>query len=85
MLTPLELDIMKAVWKQPPVTVRDVQAEIRPRAESRLHDGHDDHGSPVPEGLLDTSTPGTYAFIFARDRLRRSPGQSCEDSDQQLF
>ena len=30
MLTPLELDIMKAVWKHPPVTVRDVQAEIRP-------------------------------------------------------
>jgi BlaI family transcriptional regulator, penicillinase repressor len=30
MLTPLELDIMKAVWKHPPVTVRDVQGEIRP-------------------------------------------------------
>ena len=30
MLTPLELDIMKAVWKRPPITVRDVQAEIRP-------------------------------------------------------
>src|SRR5881392_976018 len=30
MLTPLELDIMKAVWKHPPVTVRDVQDEIRP-------------------------------------------------------
>jgi predicted transcriptional regulator len=30
MLTPLELDIMKAVWKNPPVAVRDVQAEIRP-------------------------------------------------------
>jgi predicted transcriptional regulator len=30
MLTPLELDIMKAVWSHPPVTVRDVQAEIRP-------------------------------------------------------
>src|SRR4026207_1999488 len=30
MLTPLELDIMKAVWKHPPVPVRDVQAEIRP-------------------------------------------------------
>ena len=30
MLTPLELDIMKAVWRRPPVTVRDVQAMIRP-------------------------------------------------------
>jgi BlaI family transcriptional regulator, penicillinase repressor len=30
MLTPLELDIMKAVWRHPPVTVRDVQAQIRP-------------------------------------------------------
>src|SRR5262245_24312652 len=30
MLTALELDIMKAVWRQPPITVRDVQAEIRP-------------------------------------------------------
>src|SRR4051812_13801413 len=30
MLTPLELDIMKAVWTNPPVTVRDVQATIRP-------------------------------------------------------
>ena len=30
MLTPLELDIMKAVWRNPPVTVRDVQETIRP-------------------------------------------------------
>jgi predicted transcriptional regulator len=30
MLTPLELDIMKAVWRKPPVTVRDVQETIRP-------------------------------------------------------
>src|SRR5215470_17284181 len=30
MLTPLELDIMKAVWTTPPITVRDVQAAIRP-------------------------------------------------------
>ena len=30
MLTPLELDIMKAVWRQPPITVRDVQESIRP-------------------------------------------------------
>ncbi len=30
MLTPLELDIMKAVWDKPPVTVKDVQAAIRP-------------------------------------------------------
>ena len=30
MLTPLELDIMKAVWRKPPATVRDVQEEIRP-------------------------------------------------------
>ena len=29
MLTPLELDIMKAVWRRPPITVRDVQAAIR--------------------------------------------------------
>jgi predicted transcriptional regulator len=29
-LTPLELDIMKAVWQDPPVTVRDVQERIRP-------------------------------------------------------
>ena len=30
MLTPLELDIMKAVWRHPPITVRDVQESIRP-------------------------------------------------------
>jgi predicted transcriptional regulator len=30
MLTPLELDIMKAVWRRPPITVRDVQDAIRP-------------------------------------------------------
>ncbi len=30
MLTPLELDIMKAVWRMAPVTVKDVQAAIRP-------------------------------------------------------
>src|SRR5947207_15077652 len=30
MLTPLELDIMEAVWTSPPITVRDVQAAIRP-------------------------------------------------------
>ena len=30
MLTPLELDIMKAVWRKPPVAVRDVQEAIRP-------------------------------------------------------
>jgi len=30
MLTPLELDIMKAVWTTPQITVRDVQAAIRP-------------------------------------------------------
>jgi predicted transcriptional regulator len=30
MLTPLELDIMKAVWRRPPITVRDVQASIQP-------------------------------------------------------
>ena len=30
MLTPLELDIMKAVWRKPPITVRDVQESIRP-------------------------------------------------------
>ena len=30
MLTPLELDIMKAVWRQSPITVREVQAAIRP-------------------------------------------------------
>jgi len=30
MLTPLELDIMKAVWRQPPITVRAVQDDIRP-------------------------------------------------------
>src|SRR6476469_7147548 len=30
MLTPLELDIMKAVWIRPPISVRDVQAAIRP-------------------------------------------------------
>jgi predicted transcriptional regulator len=30
MLTPLELDIMKAVWRRPPITVRAVQAAIRP-------------------------------------------------------
>ena len=31
MLTPLELDIMKAVWQKPPITVKDVQAAIRPQ------------------------------------------------------
>jgi predicted transcriptional regulator len=30
MLTPLELDVMKAVWRRAPITVRDVQASIRP-------------------------------------------------------
>ena len=30
MLTPLELDIMKAVWHRPPATVREVQEAIRP-------------------------------------------------------
>ena len=30
MLTPLELDIMKAVWRRPPITVREVQDAIRP-------------------------------------------------------
>jgi predicted transcriptional regulator len=31
MLTPLELDIMKAVWNHPSATVKDVQIAIRPR------------------------------------------------------
>jgi predicted transcriptional regulator len=31
MLTPLELDIMKAVWQRPSATVRDVQAALQPR------------------------------------------------------
>ena len=30
MLTPLELDIMKAIWDRSPITVRNVQALIRP-------------------------------------------------------
>jgi len=30
MLTPLELDIMKASWRRPPTTVREVQQAIRP-------------------------------------------------------
>src|SRR5919109_439961 len=30
MLTPLELDIMKAVWSRSPITVRSVQEAIRP-------------------------------------------------------
>ena len=30
MLTPLELDIMKAVWNSSPITVRSVQEAIRP-------------------------------------------------------
>jgi len=30
MLTPLELDIMKAVWRRTPITVREVQEAIRP-------------------------------------------------------
>lgn len=30
MLTPLEFDIMKAVWRSSPITVRDVQDSIRP-------------------------------------------------------
>ncbi len=31
MLTPLELDIMKAIWEKPPITVKHVQAAIRPK------------------------------------------------------
>lgn len=31
MLTPLELDIMKAVWQRYPITVKDVQIAILPR------------------------------------------------------
>jgi predicted transcriptional regulator len=31
MLTPLELDIMKAVWNKAPTSVKDVQAAIRPQ------------------------------------------------------
>jgi predicted transcriptional regulator len=31
MLTPLELDIMKAVWSNSPISVRSVQEAIRPR------------------------------------------------------
>jgi predicted transcriptional regulator len=30
-LTPLELDIMKAVWRRSPITVKEVQAAIRRR------------------------------------------------------
>src|SRR5262245_5728325 len=30
MLTPLELDIMKAVWRKPSITVRDVREALRP-------------------------------------------------------
>ena len=30
MLTPLELDIMKAVWQRYPITVKDVQIAIHP-------------------------------------------------------
>lgn len=30
MLTPLELDIMKAAWHRSPITVREVQTAIRP-------------------------------------------------------
>jgi predicted transcriptional regulator len=30
-LTPLELDVMKAVWNRHPITVKDVQVEIRPQ------------------------------------------------------
>jgi BlaI family penicillinase repressor len=30
MLTPVELDIMKAVWRTSPITVREVQEAIRP-------------------------------------------------------
>jgi len=30
MLTPLELDIMKVIWDRSPITVRNVQALIRP-------------------------------------------------------
>jgi len=30
MLTPLELDVMKAVWNSAPITVRSVQEAIRP-------------------------------------------------------
>jgi predicted transcriptional regulator len=30
MLTPLELDIMKAIWQGSPITVREVQVALRP-------------------------------------------------------
>jgi predicted transcriptional regulator len=33
MLTPLELDIMKAVWRHHPITVREVQQAIRPNRQ----------------------------------------------------
>ena len=33
MLTPLELDIMKAVWLRHPIRVRDVQKAIRPQRQ----------------------------------------------------
>ena len=33
MLTPLELDIMKAIWRQPPITVREVQQAILPERQ----------------------------------------------------
>jgi predicted transcriptional regulator len=33
MLTPLELDIMKAVWQKPSSSVKDVQAAIRPHRQ----------------------------------------------------
>jgi len=33
MLTPLELDIMKAVWQQTPATVKEVREAIRPRRQ----------------------------------------------------
>ena len=33
-LTPLELDVMKAIWRRHPITVKDVQEAIRP--ERRL-------------------------------------------------
>jgi predicted transcriptional regulator len=33
MLTPLELDIMKAVWRRAPITVREVQQAIQPQRQ----------------------------------------------------
>ena len=59
MLTPLELDIMKAVWKTAPITVRDVQEAIRPALQS--------DGGDIVFSALDTDGVVHVSLVGACD------------------